>query len=173
VAASTRDVIFPSANRLDPLPLRGFLCSDCCPSIPATYNIMWPFTSSGSPDSSSNNAGPSSSSTDTTMAQDSPTTYFSSDSARFDQSSSPLDPSLTPSSQDVFSNPALDFARLHPLAGLGKDEVEYLDVVDAQPSTLEGGRTALPSRGWSDDLCYGTGTTYLSGEWYSRLKLYF
>lgn len=97
------------------------------------------------------------------MAQDSPTTYFSSDSSRFDQSRSAFDPTQAPTTQDMFSNPAFDPARLHPLAGLGKDEVEYLDIVDAQPSTLEGGRTALPSRGWSDDLCYGTGTTYLSG----------
>ena len=29
-------------------------------------------------------------------------------------------------------------------------------------SELPGGRSALPSRGWSDDLCYGTGVTYLS-----------
>jgi len=51
------------------------------------------------------------------------------------------------------------------MAGLSKDDVEYLDIVDGQPSTMEGGRTALPSRGWSDDLCYGTGTTYLSGQY--------
>lgn len=29
-------------------------------------------------------------------------------------------------------------------------------------SDLPGGRTALPSRGFSDDLCYGTGVTYLT-----------
>lgn len=125
---------------------------------------MWPFTPSGSSSKGGETAGPSSPPQDTTMAKDSPTTYFSSDSVRFDQSTAPLDPSLAPTSQDLFSNPSFDFARLHPLAGLGKDEVEYLDVVDSQPSTLEGARTALPSRGWSDDLCYGTGTTYLSGE---------
>ncbi len=70
-----------------------------------------------------------------------------------------------PSTADIFNNPALslDLAKLHPMAGLGKEDIEYLDIVDEQPSTLEGARTALPSRGWSDDLCYGTGTTYLSG----------
>jgi import inner membrane translocase subunit TIM23 len=26
-----------------------------------------------------------------------------------------------------------------------------------------GGASLAPSRGWSDDLCYGTGTTYLAG----------
>lgn len=71
-----------------------------------------------------------------------------------------------PSVSDLLSNPAFDPASLHPMAGLGKEDVEYLDIVDGQPSTLEGAKTALPSRGWSDDLCYGTGTTYLSGEFH-------
>jgi hypothetical protein len=132
---------------------------------------MWPFTSGGST-SSSNGDGPSSSSSSqsaaapSTIVQDSPTTYFASESSRFDQSRPTFDPSQAPSTQDLFSNAAFDASRLHPLAGLRKDEIEYLDIVDAQPSTLEGARTALPSRGWSDDLCYGTGTTYLSGKSY-------
>ena len=125
---------------------------------------MWPFSSSGS-----DSAGPSSSASQsgamasTSPPQESPTAYFSSESARFDQSRPAFDAAQAPSTQDFFANPSLDLTRLHPLAGLGKDEVEYLDIVDAQPTTLEGGRTALPSRGWSDDLCYGTGSTYLSG----------
>ncbi|UZJ51339.1 hypothetical protein CBS101457_000659 [Exobasidium rhododendri] len=126
---------------------------------------MWPFGSSNS-SNSSNDIGTSSTSTPAISSdtlQDSPTSYFSSDSARFDQSRTAYDPSQAPNTQDLFSKPGFDISRLHPLAGLGKDEIEYLDIVDAQPSTLEGGRTALPSRGWSDDLCYGTGTTYLSG----------
>jgi len=49
---------------------------------------------------------------------------------------------------------------LHPLAGLGGD-LTYLDLDDAALTSLPGARTALPSRGWSDDLCYGTGATYL------------
>jgi import inner membrane translocase subunit TIM23 len=129
---------------------------------------MWPF-GSGDSSTGSSNAGSSSSSIPATSpsssenVQDSPTTYFSSESARFDQSRTAFDPSQAPNTQDLFSKPGFDISKLHPLAGLGKDEIEYLDIVDAQPSTLEGGRTALPSRGWSDDLCYGTGTTYLSG----------
>ena len=55
---------------------------------------------------------------------------------------------------------ALDPTALHPLAGLDSD-LTYLDLDDAALSSLPGARTALPSRGWSDDLCYGTGTTYL------------
>jgi len=31
-------------------------------------------------------------------------------------------------------------------------------------SDVQGGTSVLPSRGWTDDLCVGTGTTYLSGE---------
>jgi import inner membrane translocase subunit TIM23 len=60
-----------------------------------------------------------------------------------------------------FLTPATsDPSALHPLAGLGGD-LTYLDIDDAALSSLPGARTALPSRGWSDDLCYGTGTTYL------------
>lgn len=54
-----------------------------------------------------------------------------------------------------------DPASLHPLAGLNQDTLDYLALDDA--STLEGGNSALPSRGWSDDLCYGTGVSYLAG----------
>lgn len=57
-----------------------------------------------------------------------------------------------------------DPTRLHPMAGL-KDQLEYLQLEDDKVSDLPGGTHALPSRGWSDDLCYGTGTTYLSGTY--------
>jgi import inner membrane translocase subunit TIM23 len=55
-----------------------------------------------------------------------------------------------------------DPSALHPLAGLGSD-LTYLDVDDAALSAIPGGQSLLPSRGWSDDLCYGTGATYLVG----------
>ena len=68
--------------------------------------------------------------------------------------------------QDVSSflgnQTAFDPASLHPLAGLDKDTLDYLSLEDTQLSDLPGGQSALPSRGWSDDLCYGTGITYLS-----------
>ncbi|KII85812.1 hypothetical protein PLICRDRAFT_44225 [Plicaturopsis crispa FD-325 SS-3] len=57
---------------------------------------------------------------------------------------------------------AYDPAKLHPLAGLG-DQLDYLVLEDDKKSDLPGAETAVPSRGWSDDLCYGTGTMYLSG----------
>lgn len=55
-----------------------------------------------------------------------------------------------------------DSTQLHPLAGLNQDALDYLTLEDSVLSELPGGRSALPSRGWSDDLCYGTGVTYLS-----------
>ncbi|KAG2070239.1 Tim17-domain-containing protein [Suillus decipiens] len=57
---------------------------------------------------------------------------------------------------------AYDPAKLHPLAQLG-DQLDYLVLDDDKTSELPGAGTAIPSRGWSDDLCYGTGTMYLSG----------
>ena len=86
------------------------------------------------------------------------------------QSPSPDDsysaPVFDPASvQDVSSflgGQSYDPAALHPLAGLDKDTLDYLTLEETQLSDLPGGRSALPSRGWSDDLCYGTGVTYLS-----------
>lgn len=59
--------------------------------------------------------------------------------------------------------PMFDASKLHPLAGLDK-EIEYLELDEEKLNTLEGtGNGILPSRGWSDDLCYGTGACYMSG----------
>lgn len=55
-----------------------------------------------------------------------------------------------------------DPTQLHPLAGLNQDTLDYLTLEDSALDELPGSRSVLPSRGWSDDLCYGTGTTYLS-----------
>ncbi|KAF8141656.1 Tim17/Tim22/Tim23/Pmp24 family-domain-containing protein [Boletus edulis] len=57
---------------------------------------------------------------------------------------------------------AYDPTRLHPLAQLG-DQLDYLVLDDDKLSDMPGAGTAVPSRGWSDDLCYGTGTMYLGG----------
>ncbi|KKA26861.1 hypothetical protein TD95_002449 [Thielaviopsis punctulata] len=54
-----------------------------------------------------------------------------------------------------FADPTL----LHPLAGLDKDTLEYITLDDA---SLPGGQSVIASRGFTDDLCYGTGITYLS-----------
>jgi import inner membrane translocase subunit TIM23 len=55
-----------------------------------------------------------------------------------------------------------DPSQLHPLAGLNQQTLDYISLEDSQLSDLPGSQSALPSRGWSDDLCYGTGVTYLS-----------
>ncbi|KAI5868027.1 Tim17-domain-containing protein [Durotheca rogersii] len=57
-----------------------------------------------------------------------------------------------------FADPSL----LHPLAGLDKEGLEYLSLEDSALSDLPGAQSAIPSRGFSDDLCYGTGITYLT-----------
>jgi import inner membrane translocase subunit TIM23 len=65
-----------------------------------------------------------------------------------------------------FLNTAYDPARLHPLAGLGGSRgLDYLNLED-DTGNLPGSRGSggiLPSRGWSDDLTYGTGMTYITG----------
>ncbi|KAG5989826.1 hypothetical protein E4U52_005218 [Claviceps spartinae] len=61
------------------------------------------------------------------------------------------------------SSPFADPSQLHPLAGLNKDTLEYLTLEDSALSALPGGQSVLPSRGFTDDLCYGTGVTYLAG----------
>ena len=76
-------------------------------------------------------------------------------------------PAIDPASvQDISSflgdKGGIDVAALHPGAGLDSDTLEYLSLEDAQLSDLPGSQSALiASRGWSDDLCYGTGMTYL------------
>lgn len=57
---------------------------------------------------------------------------------------------------------ALDSSRLHPLAGLDKG-IEYLDLEDEKLTDVEGAQGLIPSRSWTDDLCYGTGAVYLIG----------
>lgn len=57
---------------------------------------------------------------------------------------------------------AYDPTKLHPMAGI-EDKLDYLLLEDDKTSDLPGSGTAIPSRGWSDDLSYGTGTMYLSG----------
>lgn len=56
----------------------------------------------------------------------------------------------------------LDSNKLHPLAGLDKG-VEYLDLEEEQLTSVEGAQGLIPSRNWTDDLCYGTGAVYLLG----------
>jgi import inner membrane translocase subunit TIM23 len=137
---------------------------------------MWPFSSSSSSSSAGPSSAPGASEPSAAAAAAAPSSFVPDASV----SSSAASPSshysasgaaeyVPPSASALLLDPAFSPAALHPLAGLGKEDVEYLDIVDAQPATLEGARTALPSRGWSDDLCYGTGTTYLSGAYRVQL----
>ena len=98
--------------------------------------------------------GKKSSKPSTEIIASTPTTNFA---------SAPFDPS---SAQDVSSflgSASLpDASQLHPLAGLNQQALDYLSLDESTLSDLPGSRSALPSRGWSDDLCYGTGVTYLT-----------
>ncbi|KAK2592513.1 Mitochondrial import inner membrane translocase subunit tim23 [Conoideocrella luteorostrata] len=74
-----------------------------------------------------------------------------------------FDPSQGQGVEAFLQNSAFaDPSQLHPLAGLNKDTLEYLSLEDSALSELPGGQSVLPSRGFTDDLCYGTGITYLT-----------
>lgn len=74
----------------------------------------------------------------------------------------PISPTPAPTALDAFGS-AFDPAKLHPLAGLGEN-LDFLQLDEEKLNDLEGAASVLPSRGWTDDLCVGTGTTYLSGS---------
>lgn len=74
-----------------------------------------------------------------------------------------FDPSTAQDVSSFLGDASLpDPSQLHPLAGLDQQTLDYLTLEESALSNLPGSRSALPSRGWSDDLCYGTGVTYLS-----------
>jgi import inner membrane translocase subunit TIM23 len=76
----------------------------------------------------------------------------------------PFDPSsaATDVASIIGSASLPDASKLHPLAGLNQQTLDYLSLDESQLSDLPGSRSILPSRGWSDDLCYGTGVVYLA-----------
>lgn len=82
--------------------------------------------------------------------------------AQFAKAGAGAVPDAAPVSASDLLASAYDPARLHPLAGIS-DQVDYLMLDDDKLTDLPGSDTAIPSRGWSDDLCYGTGTMYLGG----------
>ncbi|KXX78024.1 Mitochondrial import inner membrane translocase subunit tim23 [Madurella mycetomatis] len=76
----------------------------------------------------------------------------------------PFDPSSAQGVDAFLSSSSFaDPTQLHPLAGLNRDTLDYLSLEDSALSELPGSQSVLPSRGFTDDLCYGTGTTYLLG----------
>lgn len=99
-------------------------------------------------------AASSSSSTSTSTSTSTPTSTFG---------PGPFD-SSEPQGVEAFLNSSAfaDPSQLHPLAGLNKETLEYLSLEDSALTDLPGAHTAIPSRGFSDDLCYGTGITYLT-----------
>jgi import inner membrane translocase subunit TIM23 len=75
----------------------------------------------------------------------------------------PFDPQEAQDVTSFLTGPSFaDPSQLHPLAGLNQQTLDYLSLEDSTLSDLPGAQSALPSRGWSDDLCYGTGVTYLT-----------
>ncbi|KAG0160958.1 hypothetical protein PDIDSM_8490 [Penicillium digitatum] len=72
-----------------------------------------------------------------------------------------FDPSTAQDATSFLSEVAIPI----PLASTpGWSEPGYprlLSLDDSALDQLPGSRSVLPSRGWSDDLCYGAGTTYL------------
>ena len=77
---------------------------------------------------------------------------------------------VSTSSSDLILG-SFDPSKLHPLAGI-EDKLDYLLLEDDKVSDLPGAGTAIPSRGWSDDLSYGTGTMYLSGSYLTPFSTY-
>lgn len=77
------------------------------------------------------------------------------------QHAPPSQPAQLPSAFDTFGA-AYDPAKLHPMAGLG-EKLDFLQLDEDKLTEMEGASSVLPSRGWTDDLCVGTGTTYVSG----------
>ncbi|CAK9439672.1 uncharacterized protein LODBEIA_P37720 [Lodderomyces beijingensis] len=69
-------------------------------------------------------------------------------------------PTASSSQSPQSSQPSISL--LHPLAGLEKG-IEYLDLEEEKLNTVEGSKGLIPSRSWTDDLCYGTGAVYLMG----------
>jgi import inner membrane translocase subunit TIM23 len=99
------------------------------------------------------------SSSSTASSSASPTSNAPSDSFQ----PTPFDPQEAQDVSSFLTGPSFaDPSQLHPLAGLNQQTLDYLSLEDSALSDLPGSQSALPSRGWSDDLCYGTGVTYLT-----------
>ncbi|KAI9282117.1 Tim17/Tim22/Tim23/Pmp24 family-domain-containing protein [Umbelopsis sp. AD052] len=63
---------------------------------------------------------------------------------------------------DFMTQATFSSSRLQPMTAQGG--IDFLQLEEsAGGSGSAGGAALTPSRGWTDDLCYGTGTTYLAG----------
>ncbi|KAK9369375.1 Tim17/Tim22/Tim23/Pmp24 family-domain-containing protein [Lipomyces kononenkoae] len=116
--------------------------------------MVWPF---GTSNKDTGSAAPAPVTSNEPLVIDkAPTTTDSTPLATSGTSSS------SPELPSFLSSEAFDISKLHPLAGLDKG-LEALDLEDDALSDLPGSKGFLPSRGWSDDLCYGSGTMYMGG----------
>jgi import inner membrane translocase subunit TIM23 len=113
--------------------------------------------------------GSSSSSNDTnssysndTLTQDADDVYSPSGNSGLESSESFGDNSYE-KMPDFMSSLQYNSAKIQPMALQGG--IDFLQVDDPSQSASYGGggATLTPSRGWTDDLCYGTGTAYLTG----------
>ena len=112
------------------------------------------------------------------MATTAPTSQDILSGARFQTSSSGSSPNRyddAPTAASILgATSGIDPSALHPLAGLvGDKDLDYLSLEDDKISSVDGGKSVLPSRGWGDELCYGTGSTYLAGEFRLRSLLWY
>lgn len=74
-----------------------------------------------------------------------------------------FDPAQVSDVSSIIQSPnVFNASQLHPLAGLDRG-IEYLDLEEEQLTTVQGAQGLIPSRNWTDDLCYGTGAVYLLG----------
>jgi import inner membrane translocase subunit TIM23 len=102
---------------------------------------------------SSSSSSSTSSDTSSQSPSSAPTTTFT---------PAPFNPSEAADVNSFLGAAIPDPSQLHPLAGLNQQTLDYISLEDSALSDLPGSQSALPSRGWSDDLCYGTGVSYLS-----------
>jgi mitochondrial import inner membrane translocase subunit TIM23 len=116
---------------------------------------LWDALTGRKPASTSSTTSNSSSSTGS-VSQSSTTAGHSYSTPSFNQSSAQgVDAFL---GNSAFADPSA----LHPLAGLNRETLDYISLEESTLSDLPGSQSVLPSRGFTDDLCYGTGVTYLS-----------
>ncbi|CAP68560.1 uncharacterized protein PODANS_7_5320 [Podospora anserina S mat+] len=93
-----------------------------------------------------------------------PTTQSPPTSTGYASSPAPFDPTQAQGVEQFLGTSSFaDPTQLHAFAGIDKDTLDYLSLEDSALTDLPGGQSVLPSRGFTDDLCYGTGVTYLAG----------
>ncbi|KAI9317000.1 Tim17/Tim22/Tim23/Pmp24 family-domain-containing protein [Dichotomocladium elegans] len=124
------------------------------------------FGSSNKPaeDNSSSNVGAA----DFTSSEVSDDMYSPTGQTTFDDFNSASSENSYDKMPDFMKQLSYDAAKLQPMTVQGG--VDFLQVEDqyggssgGSGAMMSGGASLAPSRGWSDDMCYGTGTTYLLG----------